>query len=411
MADDTGKTTPSSDPKSTEKPANKPGPVKPPVLEGTARPGTAGKPGDSTAPDKAAKPLGDRPPASTVTPKPRPDAEEPPTRGGNPWLAGLLGGAIGLGAAYGLAWYGLWPTPPEPPVPADPRLAEFATAIPELETVTSTVQDELSTLTGRVGALETAAAETAPTQAADTDPAVTEQLAALAARLDELATAAASAPDTSAVTGLEAELETLRAETTATAAQLAEANQQLASLSRAASEEAGADAATIRLPLIFSGLESAFLSGRPFETELAALRQALPETLVPEAVAGRAAAGLPQPETVEAQLQAALPDMLAGRPANADAAWQDATVDWFRGLVAMRPAGAVEGDSPDAIIARLEAAVERRDFVAAKAELDALPETMRRGAEPFAREIESLGAAQSFLTQLRAQVLTGEAGA
>ena len=411
MADDTGKTTPQPDPKSTDKPATKAGPVKPPVLEGTARPGASGKPGDSTAPDKAAKPLGDRPTASTTAPKPRPVADEPQSRGGNAWLAGLLGGAIGLGAAYGLAWYGLWPKPPEAPVPADPRLAEFATAIPELETVTSTVQDELSTLTGRVGALETAAADAPAATTAGTDPAVTEQLAALAARLDELAAAPAEAPDTAAIENLEADLAALRAETAATAAQLAEANQQLASLSQAASEEAGANAATIRLPLIFSGLESAFLSGRPFETELAALRQALPETLVPEAVAGRAAAGLPQPETVGAQLQAALPDMLAGRPANADAGWQDATVDWFRGLVAMRPAGAVEGDGPDAIIARLEAAVERRDFGAAKAELDALPETMRRAAEPFAGDIESLAAAQAFLAQLRTLVLSGETGA
>jgi hypothetical protein len=411
MADDTGKTTPQPDPKSTDKPAAKSGPVKPPVLEGTARPGIAGKPGYSTASDKAAKSLGDRPVASTMTTKPRPDAEEPQSRGGNAWLAGLLGGVVGLGAAYGLAWYGLWPAPPEPPVPADPRLAEFATAIPELETVTSTVQDELSTLTGRVGALETAVADAPTAPATGTDPAVTEQLAALAARLDELAATPAAAPDTAALDALEAELATLRAETAATAAQLAEANQQLSGLSQAASEEAGADAATIRLPLIFSGLESAFLSGRSFETELAALRQALPETLVPEAVAGRAAAGLPQPETIEAQLQAALPDMLAGRPANADAGWQDVTADWFRGLVAMRPAGAVEGDGPDAIIARLEAAVERRDFAAAKAELDALPETMRRAAEPFAADIASLAAAQSFLAQLRTLVLTGESGA
>jgi hypothetical protein len=409
MADETGKTTPQSDPKSTEKPAARPGPLKPPVLEGTARPSAAGKPGDSTSPDKAAKPPADKLAASTVTPKP-PVAHEEST-GGNAWLAGLVGGALGLGAAYGLAWFGLWPTLPQAPAPADPRLAQFATAIPELETVTGTVQDELSTLTSRVGALETAAADAPAAAASGTDPVVTEELAALAARLDELAAAPSAAPDTAALDSLEAELTTLRAETAATAAQLAEANQQLASLSQAASDEAGADAATIRLPLIFSGLESAFLSGRPFETELAALRQALPETLVPEAVAGRASSGLPQPETVEAQLQAALPDMLAGRPTTADAGWQDATADWFRGLVAMRPAEAVEGNSPDAIIARLEAAVERRDFAAAETELDALPETMRRAAEPFAADISSLAAAQSFLGQFRTQVLTGENGA
>ena len=409
MADETGKDMPSSDPKTAEKSAAKPGPVKPPVLEGTARPSGATRPSDSAATDKAAKPLADKPAASTVSPKPSVAHEE--NTGGNAWLAGLVGGALGLGAAYGLAWFGLWPMPAQAPAPADPRLAQFATAIPELETVTSTVQDELSTLTGRVGALETAVADAPAATTTGTDPAVTEELAALAARLDELSAAPAAAPDTATLDSLEAELTTLRAETAATAAQLAEANQKLASLSQAASDEAGADAATIRLPLIFSGLESAFLSGRGFETELAALRQALPETLVPEAVAGRAATGLPQPETVEAQLQAALPDMLAGRPATADAGWQDATADWFRGLVAMRPADAVEGDGPDAIIARLEAAVERRDFAAAETELDALPETMRRAAEPFAADIASLAAAQSFLAQLRTEVLTGENGA
>lgn len=409
MADDTGKNTPASDPKPAEKSAAKPGPVKPPVLEGTARPSGTTRPGDSAATDKTARPLGDKSTASTVTPKPAVVREE--NNSGNPWLAGFVGGALGLGAAYGLAWFGLWPVPAQAPAPADPRLAQFATAIPELETVTSTVQDELSTLTGRVGALETAATEAPAATAAGTDPAVTEELAALAARLDELAATPTAAPDTAALDSLEAELNTLRAETAATAAQLAEAKGQLASLSQAASEEAGADAATIRLPLIFSGLESAFLSGRAFETELAALRQALPETLVPEAVAGRAATGLPQPETIEAQLQAALPDMLAGRPATADASWQDATADWFRGLVAMRPAGAIEGDGPDAIVARLEAAVERRDFAAAQTELDALPETMRRAAEPFAADIASLAAAQSFLAQLRMLVLTGENGA
>jgi hypothetical protein len=410
MADETGKTTPQSDPKSTEKPATRPAPVKPPVLEGTARP-SAGKPGDSSVADKTAKSLGDRPAASTMAPKPRPDMDEAASHGGNAWLAGLLGGVIGLGAAYGLAWYGLWPAPSQAPVPADPRLAQFATAIPELETVTGTVQDELSTLTGRVGALETAAAQAPSSGVSGTDPAVTEELASLAARLDELAAAPAPTTDTAALDSLEAELATLRADTAATAAQLAEARQQLATLSQAASDEAGADAETIRLPLIFSGLESAFLSGRPFETELAALRQALPDTLVPEVVAGRAATGLHLPETIGARLQAALPDMLAGRPANADAGWQDATADWFRGLVAMRPAGAVEGDGPDAIIARLEAAVDRRDFVAAEAELDALPETMRRAADPFAADIESLAAAQSFLSEVRMLVLTGENGA
>ena len=404
MADTTGKDTPSTDPK----PAGKSGPVKPPVLEGTARSSNAGKPGDSVSAGKAAPGTGDKPGAPPSTPRPREGNAE--TGGsGSAWLAGLVGGALGLAAAYGLAWFGLWPQPPQVVPPADPRLAQFAAAIPELETVTNTVQDELSTLTSRVGTLEQDRAEAPAVPTAD--PALAEEVQSLSARLDELAATPAGASDAEALAGFKAELERLGAEIAGANAQLAQTQEQLAALSRDADDNAGTEAATVRLPLIFSSLESAFAAGRPFETELAALRQALPETIVPEAIAGRAAGGLPRPDTVERQLVAALPDMLAGRPASADANWQDATADWFRGLIAMRPAGAVEGDGPDATIARLEAAVARRDFTAAQTELHALPETMRNAAGSVAADIESLAVAETFLAQLRTQLLAGENGA
>src|SRR5690606_33460503 len=102
--------------------------------------------------------------------------------------------------------------------------------------------------------------------------------------------------------------------------------------------------------------------------------------------------------------------MLAGRPASEGANWQDAAAGWFRGLIAMRPADAVEGDSPDAVVARLEAAVDRRDFLAAETELAALPDSMRRAAEAFAADIASLAAAQAFLGQLRAHALVETPG-
>lgn len=404
MADTTGKDTPTTDPKA----AGKTGPVKPPVLEGTARPSNAGKTGDSASAGKAAPGTADKPAAAPVA-KPRTDGTAD-GGGGNPWLAGLVGGVLGLGAAYGLAWFGLWPQPPQPQPAADPRLAQFATAIPELETVTNTVQDELSTLTSRVASLEETTSETVAAPAVG-DPALAEQVAGLSARLDELAAASASPADSEAMTNMEAELERLSADVESAQAALSQTQQQLASLSQTADENAGADAATIRLPLIFSGLESAFAAGRPFETELAALRQALPETIVPEAIAGRAATGLPRPDAVERQLVDALPVMLAGRPAEDDASWQDATAQWFRGLIAMRPAGAVEGEGPDATIARLEAAVAARDFAAARTELQALPEGMRNAAGSVAADIETLAAAEAFLSQMRTQLLVGENGA
>ncbi|MCP8882825.1 hypothetical protein NIM87_04890 [Devosia sp. XJ19-1] len=413
MAETTGKETPATDPKTAAPAAAKTGPVKPPVLEGTARPAGTGKPGDASTTEKPAEKS-----AASTTSKPttpstaaRSRVDDHEENSGGAWLAGILGGVIGLGAAYGLAWFGLWPQVQQAPAPADPRLAQFATAIPELETVTGTVQDELSTLTARVGTLEASLAEAPVATAPGTDPALAEQLAALSARLDALDAAPGNTVDADTLAGMQSALEAVQSEMSATATQLNAARQQIETLSRNADESTGAEAATMRLPLIFSSLESAFSAGRGYETELAALRQALPETMVPEAIAGRAASGLPRPDDVERQLVAVLPDMLAGRPVNAGANWQDATTDWFRGLIAMRPAGAIEGDGADAIIARLEAAVAQRDFETAEAELTALPAPMRDAAGALADDIASLAAAETFLTQLRARALTGENGA
>ncbi|GAB5428920.1 MAG: hypothetical protein Devi2KO_23790 [Devosia indica] len=420
MAETTGKQTPDTDPKATEKPAEKPagktGPVRPPVLDGTAKPAGGTAAAESMKPTSAAtKP--DKPAPGPGATASKPASEPIPASGGSGgiWLAGLVGGALGLGAAYGLAWYGLWPTPEQAAPPADPRLAQFATAIPELETVTGTVQDELSTLTGRVSALESDLADLPdqPAGAIDTSNlASTEDLAALAARLDELAartSGSAAAPESLAA--IEAELSALRASAAETTAQLAQARDELAALTQSTQDDAGSGLAAARLPLIFSSLESAFDAGRPYETELAALRQAQPDYLVPEAIAGRAATGLPQPDAVAARLDAVLPDMLAGRPAGSEASWQDAGLDWFRGLVAMRPTGAVEGDSPDAIIARLEAAVAARNFSAAQVEIEALPASMRAAAGTLVDDIARLAAADEFLKQLRENALSGETGA
>jgi hypothetical protein len=134
------------------------------------------------------------------------------------------------------------------------------------------------------------------------------------------------------------------------------------------------------LPLILSGLETAFANGRPFLAELDALRRTVPEIEVPPTLLDVAGTGLPQADAVAREFDAVLPAMLAGRPADPDAGWQDATLDWFRTTLALRPTGAVEGDDPQALVGRLEAAIAQRDFIAADEILAQLPEPMRRAA-------------------------------
>lgn len=400
MAENPGTQTPPTDPK----PEDKTGPVRPPVLEGKARSTSGTTPAE---PPSASKPE----PAKPTPPK-KSDKSSPAKSSGAPWLAGLLGGTLGLGAAYGLAWFGLWPAQPQTTPPADPRIAQFATAIPNLQTRSGSLQNELSTLATRLASLES---EIAAMPAATPDSDLSDQVAALAAQLEALATAPASAPDSTTresnattLTVLETQLAQLQQDSADTAARLADTESRIDALADQAEQVAASQGA--RLPFVFSALESAFAAGRPYDTELTTLRQAWPQAPVPQVLAANAPAGLPRPDDVARRFNAAIPEMLAGRPANADASWQDGAMDWVRGVIAMRPIGEIEGDSPEAQVARLEMAMTRRDFAAARDALAALPEPMRNAAGAVTADLALLAEAETFLTELRSAALNQENG-
>lgn len=397
-------------------PSDKTGPVKPPVLEGTAR--AAARPQTSraqTGKAETAKPEPAKPaPTAETPPKPIPDPVRPTaTAGGlSPVWPALGGGVLGLVAAYGLAWAGLWPSQPAEPSPADPRIEQLAGEIPELRTVAETTQSELATLTQRMGQLESGA------PAADANPVdlggIEADIAALTSRLDGLANAPADGGDTEAlavireaVSGVDARVNELAARMGTAEASVTSLGSRVTATSEALDAQPSDIGAVLQLPLILSGFEAAFGSGRPYETELAALRAAVPDVAVPTAIANGASTGLARPDAIASRFNLALPAMLAGRPADPDASWQDGAVDWFRSVVALRPTGEIEGDDPEAVVARLEAAIARRDFTAAESLLASLPQPMLAAAGEVPAEIAAQAEAGRFLDGLRQKALGG----
>ena len=411
MADSKGS---DSRPTETKPGESKTGPVKPPVLDLKAREAAGDKPHGKPEPQAEAKPAMPK----QQPPRPMP-TEAGPASTGFGFGPALVGGVLGLAAAYGLAWFGLWPTPPAPVPAADPRLAQFAAAIPELETVTQTTQSELAALNQRIGALESAEppAPAAATTAAPPDlSGVEADIAALATRIDALASAPAPAADTGATEALRTELAGLATRLDEVAARLGTAEAGLRTLDTTMTETAATLArqpsdigAVLRLPLILSGFETAFATGRPFATELGALRAAVPDADVPTAIANKAETGLVRPDVIASRFATVLPAMLAGRPADADAQWQDGALDWFRSAIALRPTGEIEGDSPEALISRLESAIARRDFVSAETLLAGLPAPMLAAGEDFPGLVAEQAEATRFLDALRASALAGEA--
>jgi hypothetical protein len=160
----------------------------------------------------------------------------------------------------------------------------------------------------------------------------------------------------------------------------------------------------LKLPLILSGLESAFANGRPFAPELKALSSVLPGMQIPADLGGAAPVGLSRPDVLLQNFEATLPAILAARaPAGGD--WIETATDWVKGVLALRPAEEEAGDSPDAVVSRLEGAMGRRDYAAAAALIGQLPGPMQTAAAPVARDIGLHAEADALLADLRARAL------
>ncbi|WDR01732.1 hypothetical protein PSQ19_13405 [Devosia algicola] len=365
-------------------------------------PGAKPQPGPQSASEKASQP--ERTPAA---------APSGGDRGGLAVGAALAGAVLGLAAAYGLAWAGFWPTPVAKP---DPRLAQYDQVLPELRNEAQSAQSAVAGLVDRVAALESAApAQTPAGGQADNSGAISDlrdQIETLKAQIAAQPTSgdAAAALDLS---GIRDDLAQFRLNLSELGARIGTAesgldqlDKSVAANSEAVSKQPNDINAVLQLPLILSGLETAFASGRPYETELNALRAGLPDAAVPTEIANGAIEGLTRGDVIEARFAAVLPNILAGRPANPDASWQDNTLDWFRSAIALRPTEAMEGDNPEAVVSRLNAAIGRRDFVEADTLFAKLPAPMLAAAGDVPAMVKGQAAASSFLDGLRQQALS-----
>lgn len=448
-----------SQPAETDKPAAKPA---------ASRPATT-KPKTETT-QSAAEPASDAAPKAEVeskpeiTPKSEPERKSepkpepvrqiptpptPPTppparqaRLAMPWSAisiAAVGGAL-LGTALTYALVNLVPLPSNAPVIADPapaladldtRLAGVEGRLPAMEesaldtqlSLDATIaqmdsgladaKSSLAALETRVSGMEASLSAATPV---DLGP-ITAQLETLDARVSAIAAGASSADAAALAEGLNA-IETSIA---ALAGRLDAADGRLGEIDAIRAELETAKAAiaaqtqtlgganigpAVKLPLVVSGLETAFSTGRPYTAELESLRALLPDLMVPEAVSTAAETGLERPDALADDFQAAVPAILAGRAAESTGDWGKDAIEWAKGLLALRPSGEMEGNSPEAIVSRLEAAVERRDFVAAAALLDQLPAPMLAAAGEVAAGIRAHATADGFVAGLRAQALT-----
>lgn len=242
-------------------------------------------------------------------------------------------------------------------------------------------------------------------------PEIMERLAKLEAEAQALADAQAGL-DVEALRGRVSALETRQAEMPRTDPQeVSRLREDLGALKQSLSEiEAGAGQREA-LVLAAAQLAGPLQQGLPYEIELAALqRTADADPLVAEIAAQlkpRAGAGVPTLAT----LRQRFPDVAGAAVRAARVGESDSvvgqTLNRIAGLVSLRRIGSVEGETPEARIARAEAAVSAGDLAAAVAELDGLPADAAAAVADWRADAEARLAADRALTRLRDHLLAG----
>lgn len=377
---------------------------------------------DDTMPDPVAgdatgdSPARDTPPPTPMPPPPPAPPQRQERQGG--FVPLVLGGVIAAGIGYGAAYMGWLPT-----MAGDD---DQATAI------ASALQGQSDTLAALQAQVAELAAATPDAPEVDLSP-VLDQIAGLATRIDgttsgletlaarvttledrpvfsgDINTDTAAALETA--TRLEVELEAERAAAAARAADLAaeaeaaataaaEAEADAAAAIAEAQAEAQAAMARAEAEAALGQVQVALETGAPFAEPLAALAAV---TDVPEGLAAAADTGVPSLDALQsafpALARAALPRALQ------ETAGEDLTDRlgaFVMGQIGGRSVEPRDGDDPDAVLSRIEAAVRSGDLATALTEIAALPEGAQAELAPWVADIEARAGAVAGLDALSA---------
>lgn len=278
----------------------------------------------------------------------------------------LVGGAFAAAAGYGAAQYvpNGWPLASVGALQA--QVAAQDAQVQALSGQVQALQQDVVNMLNRVVTLETAV----------TPQAHAGQITALEARMSVLESRPTPAGmDTQALRQLQTDVAAMKTDGAAVLSLQAQADldakvkateAKLVALEQAAQAQATATLTRAALGQIAAALDS----GAPY----AAAISALSGTELPSVLADHATAGLPSLQ----DLQATFPDsaraaLNAALRANMGESWSERVSNFLRTQVGVRALTPREGNDPDAILSRAEAALAAGDVAQALAELSTLP--------------------------------------
>ncbi len=281
----------------------------------------------------------------------------------------LFGGLLAAVAGYGLAQVlpNGWPVGPSTTLQT-----QLAAEVEQVQALKNQVL-ELSQKLQQVAAIadRVARLESSPAPQNDAD-----KVATLEARIASLEQRpAGTGGDPAALTQLRADVEALKANGAGTVspqvqasldAKVQETEAKLAAIEQAA--KAGAQAVMTRAAV--RQIAAALDSGAPYPSAIADLAG----VTLPAVLTDHAAAGLPSLQALQADFpDAARAALEAALRANMGQSWTERVTNFLRAQTGARSLAPREGNDPDAVLSRAEAALSQGDLTKALTEIAALP--------------------------------------
>ncbi|MBB3658836.1 hypothetical protein FHX15_004096 [Rhizobium sp. BK650] len=347
-----------------------------PVAETAAAAETKGEPLSEHESERAASAQEE---SSTMEPPPAEPVQPLPAQKGAVTsgliAAGIFGGLVALLGAGAIQYAGYLPGSSTPST----NSAELADLSGEIEDLKQSVASlasnpppaaDTSALERRIAALESAprAPESASTGAADLD-ALNQKIANLTAQIEQLKTSLAQTTEQQTSSGADM------------SNRLAEAEKKL--------NEPREDVAVARA-IAAAALKAAIDRGGPFRAELDTFAGVAPDDPAATDLRSFAETGVPS----RAELIRQVPDVAtaivesANQP-DPNQSWSDRLMSSAKSLVSVRPVGNVEGESVEAIAARMEDKVKNGDLPGAATEWNSLPAAAKQASAAFKQSLEA----------------------
>lgn len=360
-----------------------------------------------------------------------PDGASGPRKRSFPSLlaAGVIGGLIAMGAMVGLNWSGLLPSGNgggalQESVNDQVR-GEIASLKAELDAGIAAADRSITGMAGRIEALEDGSGvlrselEQVKTALADGAAGDGPALQVMQDRLDALEQRIAGLADAepggqehaSRMAALEGALGELRAAAETARVAAAENSSAIDAMRRQIDDlgarlDESASRPEVALAIAAAALKSAIDTGSPFVTELETFASILPDSSAIEPLRAMAETGVPPRARIAAEVQATANALLAAvHRAAPDAGFFERLSASLRSLVTVRPIGLVEGDTPAAIVARMEVAIAENDYARAIAEFENLPDHVRPAGEAFITKVRERLQADELIDQALASAL------